>query len=61
LKQIQNQNIETTKQSQVSPNPKQFDLTIAYLLLIGAYIRSTGNVQQEDHQIGNQMKSTKQS
>jgi hypothetical protein len=61
LKQVQNKNIETTEQSQGSSNPKHFDLTIAYRLLIGAYIRSTGKVQQEDHQIGKQMKSTKQS
>ena len=61
MKQVQNKNIETTEQSKVTSNRQHFDLTIAYRLLIGAYIRSTGNVQQEGHQIGNQMKSTKQS
>jgi hypothetical protein len=61
LKQVQNKNIETSEQSHVSSNPKHFDLSIAYRLLIGAYIRSIGKVQQEEHQIGNQMKSTKQS
>lgn len=57
----EDKSIEITKQHQLNSTASKFELTIAYRLLIGAYIRSVGKVGQIDGQIDERMKPTKQS
>jgi hypothetical protein len=49
LNSTNNKNTEAANQKQPNSNVGQFDLIIAYRLLIGAYIRSAGKVKQGDN------------
>ena len=61
MNRTEDKGVETKKLKPGSSTANQFDLLIAYRLLISAYIRSTGKTEKSDKHATEWSEQTKQS